>query len=389
MNVKSLFTNFRLWVILFGVLISIFFIATSGYMTNRDDSMPLYRGRVLDVDDSRLQPDPSITNLHIGRQTLEVELLEGIFAGQRFRIDSTLSRFFNVHARAGMEILLFVDSFEGMVNSVEVFGHSRSTFLIIFLILFAVILIAVGRSKGFYSMLSLLFTLIVIVFFMLPNIIDGSNPVILAVIVAVFTAVFSIFLVADFSKKSFAATLGTIIGVTIAGVTGIIAGEFSFISGMNMEHASEVFHQGGRYIQIRVPLLFSAAIIIASLGAMIDVAMSITSAVFEVKKVNESLSFWNLYKSGMRIGRDIIGTMSNTLILAFAGSSIMVLIIIALYELPYIRLMNMDMLAVEVILGISASIGLVLTVPVTSFLAAWLASERNINLNLISPRRKT
>ena len=378
MDYRKVLFSPRLWVVFFGVLLCLFFAIRTDFFVSREAALDVYRGRVLSADDLRLEADPSIAGLYIGRQTLEIELLDGDFAGQRFRIENTLSRFFNIHAHEGMELLLFVNAHGGMVSNVEVFGYSRGSFLTVFVLLFAVVLIAVGRAKGVYAVLSLAFTLAIVVFFMLPLIIEGYNPVVLAIITAAFTAVFSITLVGGASYKSIAAISGTVLGVLVAGTVGIVAGRFASISGMQMEHASEVIYQGGRDMVIRVPLLLFSGIIIASLGAVIDVGMSISSAVFEVKKVNPALGFKHLYKSGMSVGKDIIGTMSNTLILAFAGSSIVVIVIIALYELPFLRLVNMDLLAIEVVFGLSASLGLVFTVPITAGFAAYFAAGKKL-----------
>jgi len=329
------------------------------------------------VDNTHLQLDPTIENLYLGRQILEIEITTGEFAGQRYRIDNTLSRFFNHKAQEGMEMLFHINVQGGAVFQVHVFGHSRSAFMFTFAGLFALVLVAVGRKKGLYSVISLLFTLSVIVFFMIPLILEGHNPVILAVVTAILTAVFSILLVGDVTVKSVAAIGGTVAGVAIAGAIGVMAGRIAHISGLHLEHVQELAYQQGRDGLIRLPLLLFAGIIIASLGAVMDVGMSIASSVFEMKRVNPSLSVKQLYKSGMNIGRDIIGTMSNTLILAFAGTSITVMVIIATYQLPYIRLINLDLLAVEVIQGLSASVGLVLTVPITAFLAAFFAAKHN------------
>jgi len=371
---RDVLTNRRLWVALLGFAFCLIFVARSGLSFNRHDDFSVHRARVLYVDNSRLSPDPAVENLYLGRQVLEIEILSGDFVGQRFRMENTLSRFFNIMARENMEMLFQLSTQDGQVVHITTFGHSRGNFMYVFLGLFALVLIVVGRKKGFYAVLSLIFTLSLVVFFMIPLILDGRNPVLLAIVVAALTAVFTFLLVGDTIMKSFAAIGGTITGVAIAGIVGIVAGRFAHISGLHLEHAQEVMHQGGMDIVIRLPLLLFAGIIIASLGAVMDVGMSISSSVFELKKLNEGLGFKELYKSGMNIGRDIIGTMTNTLILAFAGTSLTVLIIIALYELPYLRLINMDLLAVEVIQGVSASIGLVLTVPVTAFFAAFLAA---------------
>ena len=358
-----------------GLLFCAAIIFRSGAFTERADFLSIQRGVVLETDNSLLSPDPAVGNLYLGRQFIEIELTTGEFAGQRFRIDNTLSRFFNNKAEEGMEMLFHVNIQDGSVFMIQVFGHSRDVFMFAFVAFFALMLIAVGRKKGLYSFIALMFTMAVIVFFMIPLIVEGHDPVILAVVTAILTTVFSILLVSDVSMKSAAAIGGTVAGVAVAGAVGITAGQLAHISGMHMDHAQELIHQQGMDGMIRLPSLLFAGIIIASLGAVMDVGMSIASSVFEMKRVNPGLPRKELYKSGMNIGRDIIGTMSNTLILAFAGSSITVLIIIALYELPYIRLINMNLLAVEVIQGLSASIGLILTVPLTALFAAWFADK--------------
>ena len=153
------------------------------------------------------------------------------------------------------------------------------------------------------------------------------------------------------------------------------AGKLAHVSGLQAQYASEMIYLS-QEIGIRVPELLFAGVIIASLGAVMDVGISIASSVFEVHSVDRKLSVTSLYRSGMNVGRDVIGTMSNTLILAFAGSSLNTIIIIILYKLPYIRLINLDLVSVELIQGIAGSIGIILTVPITAFCAAYMATRK-------------
>lgn len=371
----------RVWTILVGMVFCAVVILTSGmYMHGEEETtvFSVQRARVLEVDNDRLSPDPQVEGIYIGRQTVLFELLTGAHAGQQVRIDNTLSRFFNHLAEDNMTLLVAIVLDQGgEIVHVDVFGHARDGFILGFVGLFFLILVIVARKKGFYSVLTLLFTLITVIFFMIPAILNGYSPILFAIITAIVTAIFSILMISDFSLKSLAAICGTMIGVFIAGGISILAGRIAHISGMHISHAEEVLFQAGG-VPVQIPQLLFAGIIIASLGAVIDVGMSISSAVFEIKDVNPNLDVKALYKSGMNIGRDIVGTMSNTLILAFAGSSIAVLIIIISYRLPYTRLINLDILAVEVIQGISASIGLVLAVPITALLASFLASDNKV-----------
>ena len=366
----------RFWLILVGVLICVMLMINANVQLEGADLtvFSVQRARVLTVDNSRLTNDPVVEAIQIGRQTVEMELLSGPHRGQVIRIDSTINRFFNIVAQENMTILASVVTDEqGNIQHVDVFGYAREGFMYGFIALFFLVLILVGRKKGVYSVLSLVFTLCVVVFFMIPAILSGKSPILFAVITAIVTAAFSILIISDFTRKSVAAIGGTIIGVFIAGLVSFIASNIAHISGLQVEHAEEVLFQAQGTVQ--VTQLLVAGIIIASLGAVMDVGMSIASVIYEMKEVNPKMGFKELYKSGMNVGRDVMGTMSNTLILAFAGSSITVLIIIVSYQLPYIRLINLDLLALEVIQGLSASIGLILAVPATALLGGWLASR--------------
>ena len=352
-------------------------IACSGFFNRVDDGRyPAQRALVLSVENIFLDPDPLIEGRVTGQQRLEVEILTGRHTGSMARLINIISRDFYHYAEPGMELLVYVQEIDGQVVRVDVAGHSRGIVLYALVALFLFTLLAIGRKKGVYSAISLIITICSILFFMLPLILRDYNPILVTVITALLITVFNICLVSDISLKSLSAICGTFIGVTIAGITSAVAGYFGRISGLNMAHAQEIlFFTDG---SIAIQGLLTAGIILAALGAVIDVGMSISSAVFEMKSVSPNMSFKELYQSGMNIGGDIMGTMSNTLILAFAGSSITVLVTIALHRMPYMRLINFDLLGIEVIQGISASIGLILTIPITAALSSFLTSENKV-----------
>ena len=123
---------------------------------------------------------------------------------------------------------------------------------------------------------------------------------------------------------------------------------------------------------LHVSGLFVSGILIASLGAVMDVAMSIASSCWELRELNPALPRAALFRSGMNIGRDAMGTMANTLILAFAGSSLNVLLLLQIYDYPFIQIFNTDAIATEMIRGVAGSIGIILTVPLVALLSAQL-----------------
>lgn len=359
-----------------GVLFCVIAIFSSGLLSaEHDERFSIQKARILSADDSQLSPDPYVAGILLGRQPIEIELMTGEFKGEHVSTVNPMSRMFNCYAQKGMVMLFNVQAENGVLGRVDLFGYNRDLFMYALIALFLLVLVGIGRKKGLYSAIALLFTLIVIIYFMLPLILKGYNPILMAVITSAITTVFTIFLVSDFSMKSYAAIIGIVLGVATSGIVSVVAGHFGHISGLVMENAEEVLYLA-QEMPLKVPELLFAGIIISALGAVMDVGMSIASAIFEVKQVDPSLGWRKLYKSGMNIGRDIMGTMSNTLILAFAGSSISVLIIIILYKLPYIRLINLNLLAVEFIQGLSGSIGLVLTIPITAICAALLAGRK-------------
>lgn len=367
----------RWMIILIGILLAIAVVSTSGIFTRRgpDQNYDVVHGKILSIEQEQLSEDSYIKGMQIGRQYLKVKMTSGAYKGNVFEVQNSMSRFFNYRAEVGMDMLFTVRVEDGGNYRVEMYGYSRESFVYVLIALFFAVLIIVGHKKGFYAVLSLAFTIVIIIFFMIPQIIAGHGPILAAVITAAITTAVTITLVSGVNVKSLAAVIGIVLGVAVAGAISLAAGQLAHVSGLHTEHASEMIYLS-QEIGIRVPQLLFAGVIIASLGAVMDVGISIASSVFEVHSVDRKLSLAKLYKSGMNVGRDVMGTMSNTLILAFAGSSLNTLIIIVLYKLPYIRLVNLDLISVELIQGIAGSIGIVLTVPITAFCAAFLATRK-------------
>ncbi|MDR1892411.1 MAG: YibE/F family protein [Oscillospiraceae bacterium] len=380
---KSAFLRFwksrRFWIVVFGLVFCTFVILNSGFLSaKRDSNFTTQRARVLSVDNSNLLPDPEYQNMILGTQILEIKFLTGELKGQVFKnIENKLQPLFSNMAVKDMVMLFNIRSQEGEVVKIDMFGYSRDGLVYALIGLFIALLIIVGKKKGLYSMIGLGFTIISIIFFLLPAILHGQSPILMAIITSIITSVFTIFLISDISMKGLASILGILAGVASAGIIGITAGNIGHVSGLNLSDAEGVLFLASK-LPLKIPELLSAGIIIAALGAVIDVSMSIASAIFEVKRLNPDIDVRKLYKSGMNIGGDIMAATANTLIMAFVGSSFCILIILALYQLPYMCLINLNLFIVELIQGIASSIGLVLTVPVTAICAASLASRNKL-----------
>ena len=169
--------------------------------------------------------------------------------------------------------------------------------------------------------------------------------------------------------------IGTLAGVLIAALVAYVFSELAHLSGGTMQDTEALLYVSETsHLQVKGLLL--AGILVASLGAVMDVAMSIASAMFELSSVNEKLSSKELIRSGMNVGTDMIGTMTNTLILALAGGSLSTVILIYAATISPLQLINLDVLGTELIQGIAGSIGIVITVPVTVLVAAFFCMKQ-------------
>lgn len=202
----------------------------------------------------------------------------------------------------------------------------------------------------------------------------GISPILAAVLVVAFTTVVTMCMVDGITKKSVAAMLGTIIGVVFSGAFALIFGQVTSITGYNVSDIENLVYVG-EMTDIKIGELLFAGILIASLGAVMDVGMSIASTLNELKEQNPQMMLKELFQSGMNVGRDMMGTMTNTLILAFTGGSINTLVFIFAYNYEYQQVINMYSVGIEIMQGLSSSLGVIMAVPVTSWIAAFLYSK--------------
>ncbi len=306
----------------------------------------------------------------IGQQYLEVEILTGPWKGEVLETINYLTIYTNVDAKVGTKIIVRLDLDDsGAPYVISVPNYNRTPVLVGLLAVFALLLVLIGREKGLMALLGLVYTLACVWFILIPMILRGADPVLTAITIVALTTAASLILLTGLSKKTLCATLGCIGGVAAAGLFATLCGAISPLNGFNLTEAEELVLRASDR-GVRISGLFVSGILIASLGAVMDVAMSISSACWELKELNPELSRGAMFRSGMNIGRDAMGTMANTLILAFAGSSLNVLILFQVYDYPMIQIFNADSIAIELIRGVAGSIGIILTVPLVAFLSA-------------------
>ena len=238
-------------------------------------------------------------------------------------------------------------------------------------VLYLLVLCLVGGMQGVKGALGLIFTFGAILFIYLPVVYMGYSPFWTAVFICAVTTAVTMYLIGGVSKKTVCAVAGTITGVLIAGITATVFSKLSGITGWNVSDIESLLTLYETN-NIQVGGLLFSGLLISTLGAVMDVAMSISSAMKEIYDQNPDISRMQLIRAGMRVGRDMMGTDSNTLILAFAGSSVSMLIMDYAYHLPYLQIINSNNIGIALMQGLSGSFGIVLSVPATVAFAAWI-----------------
>ncbi len=325
------------------------------------------RGRVLDIVESSEEGGV----FGRGFQLLRVQLLTGELKGEEVFIDNQLSDnpAFSIKAKQGDLVVLYVDRRGDLTFHLSDFVRDRYVFYLF--AGFILLLLLIGRGSGLKSFVTLSITAFIVIRFMVPQILDGRSPIAISTVSAAIITVTTFFIVPGINAKSVSAVIGTLIGVIAAGSLAYLTGFAANLTGMSSEEAIMLMHIPQRVDFDFRGLLFSG-IIIGALGAVMDVAMSISSAMHEMKSLKPDIEQKRLIRSGMTIGRDVMGTMTNTLILAYAGSSLSLLILFMAYQTSIVRILNTDLIATEVIRALSGSIGIIVTIPATALIAGTL-----------------
>ena len=317
-----------------------------------------------------LQDNIQDNGTRIGEQTLLIRMLSGIKKGEEIQTTSSAGFLFGAACTEGMRVIV-MQSVAGNTMISSVYAQDRSIVIYLFAGLYLLTLCLVGGCKGFKGAVGLVFTFLSIIFCYLPMVYLGASPFWAAVFICVITTVVTMYLVGGATKKTLVATAGTTAGVIIA---GIAASLFSMASGLTGYNVSDIESLLTLWetSDIQVGGLLFSGLLISSLGATMDVAMSIASSMQEIYVQNPVISARELFGAGMRVGRDMMGTDSNTLILAFAGGSVSMLVLDYAYDLPYLQIINSNNIGIAIMQGLSGSFGVVLSVPVTVVLATLL-----------------
>ena len=328
-----------------------------------------YRARVIEVEEQ--EDDGGLV------QNVTARLTSGPFRGEYVTFANYYmpeQSFFDLRVAVGNEVILVAFEEGGTPGEVHLLDLSRERGIYYLAGIFVILLLLVGRLQGLKTLITLGVTVFFIATFLLPNLLKGHNPIILAVITATIVVVFTLVVIAGLSFKTLAAILGTISGVLAAGLLALWVGHISHLTGFSSHEAQMLFYLSDNVLDFR-GLLF-AGIIIGSLGAVTDIGISVSSAAAEIKEANPAIKARELTMSALNVGRDVLGTMANTLILAYVGAAAPLLMLVSGYHTGFLKIINLDLIATELVRGMAGSIGLVVAVPVTALLSGYFMGRR-------------
>lgn len=237
--------------------------------------------------------------------------------------------------------------------------------------IFALAVVAVGRMRGVMALIALAISFLVLTFFILPAILQGSNPLVVAVVGSSAIMLIALYMCHGLSARTSVAVLGTLISLLLIGVLGSLFIGWAALTG-NTDDNTGLIH--GLYPTIDMSGLLLAGVIIGSLGVLDDVTVTQTSAVWELHEANPTMGWRGLYRAGIRIGRDHIASVVNTLVLAYAGAALPLLLLFSIAQSSVGTVANSELVAEEIVRTLVGSIGLVASVPVTTALAALVVS---------------
>ena len=307
----------------------------------------------------------------VGDQELEIRILSGDHKDEIMTVTNYMSALFNVDVEQGDRIIVRIMTDEEGSYYASVFNYDRGIVLGVFLLIFFALLAVLGGKKGVGALAGLLLTLGCIWFILIPCLIRGVPAVLVTIGVSAVAAAAGLIFLNGYSKKTLCAVCGCVGGVLAAGIAAAAAGTLSPMNGFNMQEAENLILYGADK-GLKISGLLVCGVLISALGAVMDVALGIASSVWEMREQNPDASAGSLFRSGMQIGKDAMGTMANTLILAFAGSSLNMLILVQTYDIPFLQLINTDSIALEVVQSVAGSFGILLTVPLVAFISARL-----------------
>lgn len=341
-----------------GMLLTLL-LFTFGFSQTQDPEVGYAEGRILELNDKAT-----------------VQLTDGTIIQADIGLADTNSAYaFKVGQRVE---LYYAPSVSGQRSYVIIDWIRRPALLWLSLV-FMVSVFAVARFKGLRALFATLCSLLIIISFILPRILEGWNPLLVSLLGIGGILVLAIYFVHGLSWSTTAALIGTYAAVLITMLIGIVFSEWAYLSGFGSEEAMMLSFSAK---QVDIKGLLMAGLLISAIGALTDITIVQASIIRELAFLNPQFKTWKLYQHGMNVGYDHVGSLVNTLVLAYTGTTLPLLLVLRLNEFNLKRALNLELVAVEVIHTLVASIGLILAVPLTTLIASMLFQGNKVKVDL-------
>ena len=322
-------------------------------------------------------------NISQTKQVVDVRIISGEFKDEVVELDNMLTGnpYYDIKLKKNTKVILHAeDNGNGVEFSVE--DIKRSGNLVWLSLLFCGLLIYVGRKKGLYSLVCILLTVLLITHVLSPIVLLGVNPILATMLICLAATAVTMYLVGGFNAKSTSALIGAVLSLLFASMLSYITMLTAHLTGFADENYMFLYtaHPELNFINITI-----STMILATLGAVMDVAMSIASTINEIFQVDSNKSVKELFFCGMNVGRDIIGTMANTLILVYLGGSLPLILLANNIDLQ--KFINLNQVVTEIASALIGSIAIVICVPFTAIAASQMIkhfSKKEIDVELTS-----
>ena len=346
--------------------------------TGFEDAL-LYKGterckvEVISVDNNNILDTGLVRS---GEQTCEVKVLEGRFKGRRVQGVNVLNGSLESDKIfvAGDKAFVLIDYSGEDIRYVNMIDHYRLDNELILAAIFVLLLVLFAGKTGLRALLSFVITILAIWKVLIPQYLQGRNPVFVGLIITISLTIIIIALVYGFNKKTLSAVSGSMLGILTTCILGMIFTDLFNIHGAVMSSSESLLYSG--YQHLSLTKIFMASIFIGSSGAIMDLAVDITSAVNEVVENCPTISRGEAIRSGIHVGKAVMGTMTTTLLLAYSGGYVALLMVFMAQGTPILNILNYKYVAAEILHTIIGSFGLITVAPFTAMTAGILLTNK-------------
>ena len=330
------------------------------------------KAEVLDIVE---QDTIELGNVTQTYQLLRVEILEGDYQGLEFEVDygKRQIRPEGLNLAPGDQVIVNVGQGADNVVQVRFLDFVRTTPLLVLFGTFVLFSVLISGWKGVRGLLGMGVSIAVIIFYIIPQILEGKDPVLVSVSGAFFLLAFSLYLIYGWALKTHAAVLGTLLSLILTAFLADYFVDLTRLTGFGSEEALFLLQQSGGGINMQGLVL--GGMLIGALGVLDDLVITQSSVVFELNKLNPDLALFDLYARAMRVGQDHVAATVNTLVLAYAGAALPMFLLFSLSGEGLSHLLNLEYVAEEVVRTMVGSLGLIAAVPLTTLLASLIATH--------------